>query len=319
MDGSTRFISDDVDLSVWHAMHSRETRDVPAPSEDEAPAVSAPSKSGPPLPPAPAHPAPAGIESITTSIGMKLVWIPAGEFIMGLPDEGKDRNDPVSGVPPEVPPHRVRITKGFFLGAFEVTQRQYEVVTGANPSWHSIGGGGRTQVLGEDTSNYPVEQVSWVDAVTFCGRLSALPAEKAAGRRYRLPTEAEWEYACRAGSTAPFAEPSGDAADRSGFNVRSDSLTGLKLTKVGSYPPNDFGLYDMRGNVQEWCADWMAWDYYRHSPQDDPGGPASGVLRVVRGADWRFTGMGCHYARYDTEPWRTNPYIGFRVVCELPK
>ena len=101
----------------------------------------------------------------------------------------------------------MRITKGFFLGAFEVTQRQYEVVTGANPSWHSIGGGGRAQVLGEDTSNYPVEQVSWVDAVTFCGRLSALPAEKAAGRRYRLPSEAEWEYACRAGSTAPFAEP----------------------------------------------------------------------------------------------------------------
>ena len=99
--------------------------------------------------------------------------------------------------------------------------------------------------------------------------------------------------------------------------MRSDSPTGLKITKVGSYPPNDFGLYDMRGNVQEWCADWMAWDYYRHSPQDDPGGPASGVLRVVRGADWRFTGMGCHYARYDTEPWRTDPYIGFRVLCEL--
>ncbi len=318
MDGSTRFISDDVDLSVWHAIHSRETRDVPVPSEYPAPALATSANGVPPRPPEAAHPAPAGIESITNSVGMRLVRIPAGEFVMGLPDEGEDRGDPQTGVPPDVPPHRVRITKDFFLSPFEITQKQYELVMGSNPSWHSINGGGRTQAIGEDTSSYPVEQVSWVDAVAFCGRLSALPAEMDAGRRYRLPTEAEWEYACRAGSTVPFAEPHGEAADRSGFNVRSDSPTGLKITKVGSYPPNSFGLYDMRGNVQEWCADWHAWDYYRHSPKDDPPGPATGVLRVVRGAGWRFSGMGCHYTRYDTEPWRTNPFIGFRAVCEPP-
>lgn len=311
MDGSTRFVADDVDRSVWHAIHSRETHDVAVPADDTAsPATHTPA------PPEPSPPAPAGIVWVTNSIGMRLTRISAGEFVMGLPDKGEDRDDPVSGVPPEVPPHQVRITKDYLLSVFEVTQRQYECVMDTNPSWHSINGGGRQQVIGEDTSNYPVEQVPWVDAVAFCQRLSALPAEKSAGRRYRLPTEAEWEFACRAGSTVSFVEPRGEAADRMGFNVRSDSATGLKITRVGSYPPNAFGLYDMRGNVQEWCADWFAWDYYSRSPQDNPPGPASGVLRVVRGADWRFTGMGCHYARYDTEPWRTSPFIGFRVLCE---
>jgi formylglycine-generating enzyme required for sulfatase activity len=93
---------------------------------------------------------------------------------------------------------------------------------------------------------------------------------------------------------------------------------GLPLTKVGSYPANEFGLFDIRGNAWEWCSDWFAWDYYTKSPEADPQGPETGALRVVRGADWRFTGMGCHYPRYHTESWQVNPFMGFRVACEYP-
>ncbi len=314
MDGSARFISDDVDLNLWHAIHSRETRDVAVPADCQPPDIAA---DAPPLTsPRAAHPLPKGIELFNNSFGMTLARIPAGEFIMGLPDAGKDIGDPVSSVPPDVSPHRVRIRRDFYIGAFEVTQAQYERVMGRSPSWHSRQGGGAGEMTSEDTSQFPVEQVTWVDAVEFCCRLSATPEEKVAGRRYRLPTEAEWEYACRSGSTVPFDEPSGEAAGVSGFNVRADSSQGLPVRAVGSYAPSAFGLYDMRGNVMEWCADWFGTDYYKHSSTTDPIGPASGVLRVVRGADWRFTGMGCHYSRYETEPWRTSPYIGFRVVCE---
>jgi formylglycine-generating enzyme required for sulfatase activity len=210
----------------------------------------------------------------------------------------------------------VRITRNFDLSAFEVTQGQFARIMGT-ASQKDSSQDGRDATVDQDRLLFPVTNVSWVDAVTFCGRLSALPTEKAAGRRYRLPTEAEWEYACRAGSMQPFSAPEGEEADAMGFNQRPTSSTGLLVAKVGSYPPNPFGLYDMRGNVMEWCADWFAWDYYKHSPEDDPLGPSSGVLRVVRGADWRFSGTPCHFTRFDTEPWRTSPFIGFRVVCEM--
>jgi prepilin-type processing-associated H-X9-DG protein len=312
MDGSAKFFVNEVDLSIWHAVHSRETREVAAPASCDA--LVADDKTPPS--PEPVHSSSEGIEFFTNSIGMKMANIPAGEFIMGLPDAGEDREDPLLNVLPNVPPHRVRITREFSLGVFEVTQGQYVRIMGQD----SIADPPRVErngALAEDRLRLPVANVSWIDAVTFCNRLSALPAEKTAGRRYRLPTEAEWEYACRAGSTRPFVEPTGETADASGFNVRADSSTGLPITNVGSYPPNAFGLHDMRGNVLEWCADWFAWDYYKHSPKLDPRGPSSGVLRVVRGADWRFTGMGCHFTRFDTEPWRTSPFIGFRVLCEM--
>ncbi|NQT14321.1 MAG: formylglycine-generating enzyme family protein, partial [Planctomycetes bacterium] len=222
----------------------------------------------------PKHALPEGVESIVNSVGMTLVRVPAGEFIMGLPDEGDDRDDLVHGVPPDVPPQRVRFRQGFYLGAFEVAQGEYERVMGSNPSWHAPEGGGRMEIIDQDPSQFPVEQVSWVDAMTFCCRLSAVPAEKSAGRTYRLPTEAEWEYACRAGSTTPFQVPRDISVDESGFNMRPDGRDGLPVSPVGSYRPNAFGLYDMRGNVFEWCADWYAWDYYEHSPQDDPQGPS---------------------------------------------
>ncbi|NQT13206.1 MAG: SUMF1/EgtB/PvdO family nonheme iron enzyme [Planctomycetes bacterium] len=305
MDGSARFFVDDVDLSVWHAIHSRQTREVAVPTDCDQPVVTGEASASS----EPVYPPPDGIESVTNSIGMTLLRIPAGEFIMGLPDSGSDHNDPITGVPPDVPPHRVRITRDFYLGAFEVTRGQWERIMGKNPSWHSMHGQDAADAA---RSQLPAAQISWVDAVAFCCRLCALPAEKAAGRRYRLPTEAEWEYGCRAGSTTPLQVLGGN----SGFNMRPDAHKGLPIGPVGSYSPNEFGLYDMRGNVFEWCADWFAWDYYLHSPRRDPLGPSSGVLRVVRGADWRFTNMGCHYTRFDTEPWWSSPYIGFRVVCE---
>jgi formylglycine-generating enzyme required for sulfatase activity len=320
MDGSTRFVADDVDPNVWHAIHSRHTREVTVPTtctlSDVQSSRETPGAVGPPKADLDLDPDNT-IESMTNSIGMTLRLLPAGEFIMGLPDEGRNHDDPISGVPPDVPPHPVRITRDFYMGAFEVTQRQYERVMDTNPSWHSIDGEGAREVIGKDTSDYPVEQVSWVDAVAFCRCLSSLPAEKDAGRSYRLPTEAEWEYACRAGSVEPFRTGySRSSEDHSGFNVLVPSSQRLPIAPVGSYRPNAFGLHDMRGNVWEWCADWFAWDYYRRSDRDDPQGPSSGVLRIVRGADWRFTGMGCNYTRFDTEPWRTNPFVGFRVVCE---
>ncbi len=316
MDGSTRFLTDDTDWNLWHVLHSRLSHEAALPTEFDPPPQ--PTREVAAVQPIqPKHPLPKGVQTISNALGITLVRIPAGEFTMAQPDEGEEALDQVLGTPPWAPPHRVRITRDFYLSAWEITQKQYQRVMGQNPSWHSLTGKGKHHAGMADTMNYPVEQVSWVDAVTFCGRLSTMAEEKAAGRHYRLPTEAEWEYACRAGSSKPFRYPIEEEANRMGFNMRPIDTNGLRVTSVGSYPPNAFGLYDMRGNVWEWCADWYGWDYYLHAPPDDPQGPVAGTFRVVRGADWRFTGPGCNLARFDTEPWKTNPFIGFRVVCEL--
>lgn len=312
VDGSTKFFSDGCDLSVWHAMHSRDWREIADPSETGmAPhPVSGEEVASRPAAQSLVRPSPS-----TNSVDMELVWIAPGEFIMGLPDEGQDLDSLITGVPPEAPAHPVRVTAGFYIGRYEVTQGQYLRVVGTNPSWHTADGGGRIEVIDKDSSQFPVEQVTWLEAADFCNRLSDLPAERAAGRRYRLPTEVEWEYCCRSGSTVPFRVPALPSVD--GFNILVHPQKSLPLNEVGSYEPNAFGLYDMRGNVWEWCADWYAPDSYARSAPDDPRGPASGVLKVVRNADWQFTAMGCKYGDIHTEPWRKNPYIGFRVLCEV--
>jgi formylglycine-generating enzyme required for sulfatase activity len=239
------------------------------------------------------------------SLGMSFVLVPSGEFTMGLPDSGNE-ND----LPDESPAHRVQLTKPYYLGRHEVTQNDFEQVMGRNPSYH------QAAVVGGDPSDqFPVEQATWFDAADFCRKLGELPGEQAAGRRYRLPTEAEWEYAARAGSADAYRwRRNRSIDDESGEAAGIEPP--LPVKPVGSYPANAFGLYDMRGNVWEWCADWFDRGYYRRSPGDDPRGPARGFIKVVRGSDWTFVGEGCKINYPMLAPWKSSRAIGFRVVCE---
>jgi formylglycine-generating enzyme required for sulfatase activity len=250
---------------------------------------------------------------------MKLVRIPAGKFLMGSPPGEKGAS------PRERPQHEVEITRPFYLGAHPVTQGQYVKVVGSNPSHFRPGGGGAGAVGGLKTDSFPVENVNWDDAVAFCKQLSELPAEKKAGRLYRLPTEAEWEYACRAGtSTAtPFGNSiSSNQANFHGQSPYGDAPKGPELKRpsaVGSYKPNAWGLFDMPGNVCEWCADWFGQDYYRTSPKKDPPGPATGSSRVLRNCSWNGIGVACRSAyRGQQPPTSRQSMIGFRVACTVP-
>ncbi len=265
---------------------------------------------------------------ITNAIGMRLVLIPAGKFRMGSPDSEKDRSAD------EGPVHEVQITRPFYLSVTPVTQEQYEKVMGRNPSWFSAKGGGKDSVIKKgwfnseslDTSCFPVESVSWNEAVEFSKRLAAMSEEIKNGRTYRLPTEAEWEYACRGGVISyqifnPFGNSlSSTQANFDGTSPYGGAATGVHLRrtcKVGSYPANGFGLHDMHGNVWEWCADWYDADYYAKSPLQDPQGPASGAsARVLRGGGWFSFGRSCRSADRDWRvPDERNRFIGFRPVA----
>ena len=258
-----------------------------------------------------------GEKVITNSIGMKLTLIPAGKFVMGSPADEAERD-------PEELQHEVTITKPFYLGVFEVTQREYEKVTGKNPSHFK-----------KLESDQPVEQVRWTEAADFCNRLSNNADEKKAGRVYRLPTEAEWEYACRAGTTTAYHHGAGLSAKLANFDGRfpfggADKGAYLqKPAKVGSYAPNAWGLYDMHGNVAEWCADWYDPDYYKTSPKENPPGPAKGVLytgfakdyfHVVRGGCWNDEAQACRSAyRFRLQSGEQYRWVGLRVLCEVTK
>ena len=251
---------------------------------------------------------------VTNSIGMKLRLIPPGEFMIGAPRSEEGRRN-VEG-----PQHIVRITSPFYLGSCEVTQEEYGRVVGTNPSAFSPRGRHSDRVSGLDTSRFPVEQVGWDDAMVFCRKLSALHVERSAGREYRLPTEAEWEYACRAGTMTPFHF--GSALDSGNANcvdsVPLDTSQGRshlhRTTTAGSYSPNGFGLYDMHGNVGEWCADWFD-RYGANSLVNDPQGPRSGLYRVIRGGGWCNVAVQCRSAfRGATLPVTRRNFLGFRVV-----
>ena len=252
---------------------------------------------------------------VVNSIGMKLKLIPAGEFLMGSP-----ASDPRS-LDSERPQRKVRISQPFWMGVFEVTQEQYAAITKERPSWFAKTGEGKALVKGLDTRNFPVEFVGWEDAQYFCKQLSETAEEKAAGRSYRLPSEAEWEYACRAGSRARFFFGDDKSkASKYGW-VDQPPKTG-RTHNVGKKLPNAFGLHDMTGNVYEWCHDYYQWDYYRKGSKKDPAGPKRGKLHVMRGGSINYGQLDdCRSgARSSDAPPRDgypHCHIGFRVVCEI--
>jgi len=236
-------------------------------------------------------PAQAG-RTIDNSIGVKLALIPAGEFQMGSPDSDSKADSN------EKPQHTVRITKPFYLGVTEVTQEQYERVMATNPS--NFKG-----------AQLPVEQVSWDEAVEFCRKLSSLPSERSAGRVYRLPTEAEWEYACRAGSKTKWSF--GDSESSLGDYAWYSSNSGSKTQAVGQKKPNAWGLYDMHGNVWEWCSDWAG--NYASTTVSDPSGATAGSYRVLRGGSWLSDARGCRSAyRFRFTPVSRSDSLGFRLA-----
>ena len=203
-------------------------------------------------------------------VKMELVLIPAGEFLMGAPDADKGASSDFK------PQHQVRITKSFYLGKYPVTQEQWEAVMGNNPS-HFKG------------PKNPVEVVSWEDCQQFLGKLNA----KVGGGKFQLPTEAQWEYACRAGSTTRYCF--GDDESKLGEYAWYGKNLGNTTHPVGEKKPNAWGLYDMQGNVWQWCADWWGW-YGARSITDDPTGPPAGLCRVFRGGDWGYDAEHCSSA-----------------------
>lgn len=191
----------------------------------------------------------------------------------------------------ERPVHTVRITKSFYMGKYPVIQEQWEAVMGNNPS----------RFKGKDL---PVETVSWNDVQEFIQCLNDQTGRKI----YRLPTEAEWEYACRAGTTGDYA---GNLDDMAWYIENSDS----KSHPVGIKQPNAWGLYDMHGNVWEWCSDWYQEDYYKSSPRVDPTGPDTGSAGVARGGGWGVLADRCRSAlRRSTSPDARDDRLGFRLV-----
>jgi len=225
---------------------------------------------------------------ITNSMGMKLVLIPTGEFLMGSPD-----GDP-SAFAGEQPQHGVRITKPFYLGVTAVTQEQYEGVMGTNPSRFK-------------GAQLPVEDVSWDDAVAFCRKLGS--QERLS---YRLPTEAEWEYFCRAGSTSQWCF--GDDESLLEEYAWYEKNSGHTTHPVGEKKPNGWGLHDMHGNVWEWCSDWYG--TYAATALDDPRGPMAGSFRVIRGGSWYYGARYCRSAhRSRGTPGSRYNSLGFRLAC----
>jgi formylglycine-generating enzyme required for sulfatase activity len=253
-------------------------------------------------------PAPATLPSKEIVVGlgngvkMELVPIPAGEFMMGSPDSDNNvRND-------EKPQHRVRITRPFYLGKYLVTQEQWEAVMGDNPS--SFKG-----------PKNPVERVSWDNCQEFVEKLNG----KVGGGKFTLPSEAQWEYACRAGSTTRYCY--GDEGSGLGEYAWYSANSGGKTHPVGEKRPNAWGLYDIHGNVWEWCRDWYDGGYYANSPTDDPTGPATGSIRVHRGGSWHDPAGRCQSVTRIRPPpeFRFIHLLGFRVarvaaeaVAEIP-
>ena len=275
-------------------------------SKPEAPTTEAQKAPAKELVKAPTEPvltsAPVEGESFSIpDINLDMLWCKPGIFQMGSPEDEKDHDD-------DETQHEVTLTKGFYLGKYEVTQEQWEKVMGSKPS----------EFKG---ATLPVEKVSWDDAIKFCEKLTQM--EKTAGRLpegwvYTLPTEAQWEYACRAGTTT--ATAFGDSLSRKQANFNGGYPYGGaskgpslgRTTDVGVYPANAWGFHDMHGNVYEWCSDWHG--DYPDGSASDPVGPSAGSYRVLRGGSWYGSGLLCRSANRNGDwPVRRNSDLGFRV------
>jgi formylglycine-generating enzyme required for sulfatase activity len=236
----------------------------------------------------PANSQPTPAKTVVNSLGMKFLLISAGTFQMGSTTGDKD----------EQPVHQVTISKPFYMGETEVTQAQWQALMGTNPS------------LFQGDPKRPVEQVWWDDVQAFIRKLN----EKEGGNLYRLPTEAEWEYAARAGTTTAYSF--GDDASLLGQYAWYKDNAGEQTHPVAQLKPNAWGLYDMHGNVWEWVQDW--YQRYRTEAVTDPQGPPSGTHRGRRGGAWNNLEQICRSAnRYSVTGYRDD-FLGFRLVRILP-
>ena len=221
---------------------------------------------------------------------MKLVLIPAGSFMMGSPADEKDRSDS------EGPQHRVTISKPFFMGVTAVTQGQWSAVMGSRP-WEGK--------FSQNNEENPASSLAWIEASQFCNKLSART-----GKRVRLPTEAQWEYACRAGTQTRFYygdDPdAASLADFAWYDKNTFNVDQAYPHSVGQKKPNAWGLYDMHGNVNQWCSDWLG--PYPARPVIDPTGPATGTMRVLRGGSFVIGAKLCRAA------WRNRNIINRHVI-----
>ena len=230
-------------------------------------------------------------------LSMEMLWVKPGTFEMGSPlGEAKRRDNETL--------HTVTLTSGFYLGKHEVKQAQWQEVMGSNPSRYKGG-------------NRPVESVSWTEVTAFCDKLTELERKAGrlpAGMSYQLPTEAQWEYACRAGTKTAFSFGDSLTSGQANINGGPRGMT----FHVGQYAANPWGFHDMHGNVMEWCHDYYGEDYYKQSPEQDPRGPASGDLRVLRGGSWYFNSRDTRSAsRNRNDAYYRDVNNGFRLVREL--
>jgi formylglycine-generating enzyme required for sulfatase activity len=230
---------------------------------------------------------------LSARLHLRLAWCPPGTFLMGSPPGEEKRSD-------DETQHKVTLSRGFWLGVTPLTQAQWQAVVGRNPS----------HVKGADR---PVARVSWDDCQAFCRRL----AERT-GKTFRLPTEAEWEYACRAGTTTPFHFGATISTEQANYDATSTHGSGKKgvnrqqTTPVGSFPANAWGLFDMHGNVWEWCADWYG--PYPESDLKDPLFINKRAARVLRGGSWADAPRGCRSA---CRHWLAHGHRIINVGCRL--
>ncbi|MFO0878888.1 MAG: SUMF1/EgtB/PvdO family nonheme iron enzyme [Gemmataceae bacterium] len=254
------------------------------------------------------------VPTFTNSVGMELALVPAGKFWLGSPEDEDGRYSD------ESPRRLIELTRPFYLGVYPVMQQEYERVMGVNPSAFSPHGRMAELVGAADTRRHPVEEITWDEALYFCRRLAHLPGETA--RVYRLPTEAEWEYACRGGASllSPFPYGPHINATLVHYQPSPRHRTTSRYTRpVDVGLPNGFGLHDMIGNTWEWCLDWYNDRAYELNPSTDPPGPSEGERRNVRGGNYNLETRRVRSAdRSSFDPIHRDSDLGFRVLCEWP-